>query len=433
MRKHVFLSAITFLAITTAVRAQTRVSATIIRPASTLERSDYTYTYGPTTIELLEPTQIPVRDQAIEDFNKVVPFRTCANLTCADQADFETAGVCYGTDRYAVGVGIYPNAVNTSDANLTLTLVNGASEAALWARIFREDGFEEDRDYTRFNPDNIRHELFVGAPANFDLQEADPGCALMVLSRGQPLPIRESGPGFTPVQNSELSYEEFQNEASAIINNTSWCPASFLSSRVVNITREFRYVSNSSLPRCQALAGYVNERVREEQIMFNYRQAFGPSYYRRVPIQVIGGAISGPDVSREPRGPENAWNPQNPRIGSEDCQPTLPESYSLYNVSFADMPLFFSHDGSSLAEVEEFGPWGGRNGTTMVYTAVYGDGENSDPDVRYLCMEMRDPSGAELPGQGFLLHEGISGRNLRESVALFAVAAAGLTVLALQF
>lgn len=167
----------------------------------------------------------------------------------------------------------------------------------------------------------------------------------------------------------------------------------------------------------------MNERIREERPSFDQLH-WGSG--QPTPLRVIGGAISGPDVPRDPRGPVNSRNPESPEIGSEDCQPVLPESYNLYNVSFADMPLYLGGDYVP-------GLYEGRNGTTLVYTAIYGEGEDSDPDVQYLCMQMRNPLGEELPGQQFLQPQDSSGRSLRGSVALYAVAAAAIfTALALQ-
>lgn len=444
MKRRGFVSNIASLAtIATAVQAQSRVQVTL-----ETNLADYTQTaasFTSFTSILPEPSQVPVREQVLRDSNKIVAFRTCADITCTDQSDFFSAGVCYETDRYSLGVGIFPNAVNVSDTDLSLTLINGASEAARWESDWQNGGYREEWNYAGLNPENVRHELFVGAPANFNLREADPGCALMLLDGGQPFAFRaytqsypEAPPSpnvlFEPQQNSNINRTEFTDEADAIVSNTSWCPSGPYS-WIANYTREFRYGANSSFSRCGALAAYVNERIREEELVFGHRSR---PFNQQTPIQVIGGAISGPDAPGEPRGLESQYNGETLQIGSEDCRPVLPESYSFYNVSFANMPLYLYQDDRSTPDVDESGPisipsLGGRNGTTVVYTAVYGNEEDSDPDVRYLCMEMRDSLGRELPGQTFFSYEGSSDRTLRRPIALFAVAAAIITALALQF
>lgn len=189
MKRLCFFSIIVSLATTTAVHAQETDLAgpTIVLPGTTI---------------LPEATQIPIRDQIIEDFNNLAPFRTCADIACTERTDFDIAGVCYETNRYSVGVGIYLNAVHTSDTNLTLTLVNGAVEAANWESSREDENADEDSDSTRNNPENVRHELYVGAPANFDLQEADPGCALMLLAHEQPFSFRAfPGVSTKPLRN----------------------------------------------------------------------------------------------------------------------------------------------------------------------------------------------------------------------------------------
>ncbi|TKA27732.1 hypothetical protein B0A50_04833 [Salinomyces thailandicus] len=381
------------------------------------------------------PSQASVREQVVQDGNRVVPFRTCADVTCTDQSDFDTAGVCYETERYAVGVGIYPNAVDlTSDTNLTLALINGASDAASWQSVWEDEGFEDDRDYTGFNPPAIRHQLFVGAPADFDLREANPGCALMLLGRGQPFPVDDA---IAYPLNSGTSYTEFLDEAYQIVTNTSWCPSRLYLqfSSIANYTREFRYTANSSLPRCDALAAYVEERIRESggRYIEPYFTGFG-SRGRPVSIEVIGGAISGPDASRESRGPARprdrrySIDSSGQQIGSEDCLPVLPESYGFYNVSTALMPLYPELPPKSNSDM--FGSLGGRNGSTVVFTAVYSDGADSDPDVQYLCMSMLDPMGAGLPWQSFLLATS-GGTSIGPTPLLVVVAAA--IALALHF
>lgn len=118
-------------------------------------------------------------------------------------------------------------------------------------------------------------------------------------------------------------------------------------------------------------------------------------------------------------------------IGSEDCRPMLPENYNFYNVSGATLPLYPDYQRE---EYESLDTFGGRNRTTIVFTAVYNDGDDSDPDVQYLCLEMRDPAGELLPPQTLLREQWqySAAHGVRKSVMLFGLAAAGITALVLQ-
>ncbi|GAB7360672.1 hypothetical protein MBLNU230_g0551t1 [Neophaeotheca triangularis] len=328
-----------------------------------------------------QQTQVPIEDQIIDDGNIVVPLRTCADMACSDRTSWDTAGACMQSEYYGVGVGIYPEAVNiSSNTSLSLTLINGVTEAVIWQEDDLEERDDADGGLTVFNPTALKHELYVGAPAGLDLREADPGCALMILAYGQPLPLSRLSVGYNPAQNPNLNITEFQDEFQTV---TRW----------------------------------------------------------NTPIQVIGGAISGPDASREPRGPVESYgggrqtslddSQTGPEIGSEECRPVLPESYSLYNVSLANVDMYISEAGNALENIGEFAPLGGRNGSTLVYTAVYHDGDDEDPDVQFLCMETKDPSGGELPFQEFF-YDRSSGHRFGGSAPLFAVVTAGFAALALQ-
>lgn len=230
-----------------------------------------------------------------DELNRIVPIRTCNDVTCTDQSSLSAGGPCYESDDYTVGVGIYPDAINiTSDTNLTLTLINGASEAATWERADLEKG----SDRFAITNDIVDHELYVGAPAGFDLHEANPGCALMLFSRGQTIDLgtRPSWLSEDAADNEFASWESLDG-ARALANNTSGCGRFQTRVTMARWTREFRYGEggNSSLPRCQSLAAYVEGRIRENLRWF-HRGLNGFT------VDVVGGAFSDPTLLADRAG-----------------------------------------------------------------------------------------------------------------------------------
>lgn len=355
----------------------------------------------------------------VAEANTVLPLRTCNDLTClGNTSSLADAGPCYQNDFFAVGTGIYPDAIALDgETDLSLTLLNGASEAINgYFRFDSEgniDGLRNTDPSSPFFPgvpQSVDHELYVGAPPSLDLREANPGCALMFTTNTET---------FAGTNMSVLTTEDTLQR----LENTSWCPGTEVfgfwhesTQLVVDWVREFRYQgANASLSRCDALAKYVEVQLHEEFSFWGKGSSNG--------IVVTGGAISGPDAAREPDGLDFS---QRFEYGSEDCRPMLPESYNFYNVSRVSLVLQGDgKDGSYHIR--------GRAGYTPIVTAVFGgeEDDSSDPDVQVLCLETRDPKGAELPAQRFTYE---AARNAGEigrgslSWYTFAVAVAGSVV-----
>lgn len=284
------------------------------------------------------------------------------NSTLTPPVDIETSEAlsCNGTlacgpnEGITSGVGMLSSVVDipNSDTNLSLTLVDGNPLGVLSGTGYQ---------FTT-------QSLYVGAPSDFDLSDQPPSCALMFQYQAQTFP---------PLSVDLGPY-----------TNTTVCPSSFTGGdndgcirRVNDLIRDFRYSTTdkddslSSLPKCEALATYTEYNINQDL-------GFCTSFLGSL-VSVTGGALTGPDVSESTARPG----------GDGECQPVLPQTYQLRNVTSAVQVL---HSNSSVAQ-ESDQLMGGRTGLTPIATVQYADDGDEDPAIQYFCMRTYDSDGGELP------------------------------------
>ncbi|KAI6809774.1 hypothetical protein KC340_g13157 [Hortaea werneckii] len=301
--------------------------------------------------------------QLIDDdnFNPTMDIASCAALPC--QNGTEKSNICHPMQTYAgfaYGVGMVPDALALPGANFNLsyTLVDGEG----W-------GTFADQPYYDFSPLG----LFVGAPADANLTNEAPVCSLLFQYQGQTF-----------------------SDSSPDVENTTACPQLFTgipgdydcfdelreTIRAFDFSTDGNDSSYSSRTRCEALAQYV-EFTAQQLGSDSNRVNTVCSYFANL-VSVTGGAISGPEVSTDTARPAG---------NDSSCQPVLPQDYNLHQVAYAREVLY----ENPLAENQPYLGPGGRSGYTPVVSVVYGDGDDTDPEVSLLCMRTYDPSGGELP------------------------------------
>lgn len=167
--------------------------------------------------------------------NPELEIEMCSSLSCNDT---ESSGLCSGDgDREgrAIGVGLVPDflPVSNSDSgsSLSLTLIDGEPSGAGFPYQFTTKS------------------LLVGAPPGIDLRDQPPTCGLLMQYQGQTFPA-------------------YQSEA---LPNTTSCPVAFTGGadpfcldRLEDTIQSFEYDNAQMLPRCEALAHYVEASIRAE-------------------------------------------------------------------------------------------------------------------------------------------------------------------------
>ncbi|KAI6849217.1 hypothetical protein KC332_g3157 [Hortaea werneckii] len=279
------------------------------------------------------------------DLNPGIGIASCSALNCTNDLS-DSSGVCAPEpeDGRVKGVGIVPDVFNISDAAISYTLIDGAP----WGNTVDQPGY-----------DFSTRTLYAGADSSTDLSSQPPGCALLLQYQGQTFP-------------------QYDDDDAA---NTTSCPQSFAGVQdntcldtFVETVRGFEFDNNSDLPRCQALARYVQYNLTE-----------GYCHFYGTLISVSGGAISGPDARTDQARPAGE--------GDDVCQPVLPQRYGLHEVVAAEQIL---HSNASVAGTDDANV-GGRAGYTPVVSVLYEDKDDQKPDVQFLCMQAYTSSGRELP------------------------------------
>ncbi|KAI6864335.1 hypothetical protein KC338_g5476 [Hortaea werneckii] len=278
------------------------------------------------------------------DLNPGTGIASCSALNCTNDPS-DSSGVCAPEPENGrvKGVGIVPDVFNISDAAISYTLIDGAP----WGNTVDQPGY-----------DFSTRTLYAGADSGTDLSSQPPGCALLLQYQGQTFPQYDDNPA-----------------------NTTSCPQSFAGVQdntcldtFVETVRGFEYDNNTDLPRCQALARYVQYNLTE-----------GHCHFYGTLISVSGGAISGPDARTDQAHPAGE--------GDDVCQPVLPQRYGLHEVVSAEQIL---HSNASVAGTEDAN-MGGRAGYTPVVSVLYEDEDDQEPNVQFLCMQAYTSSGRQLP------------------------------------
>ncbi|KAI6796147.1 hypothetical protein KC361_g4576 [Hortaea werneckii] len=296
-----------------------------------------------------------------DNFNPTMDIASCGALPCSNSNKQST--ICtpmqFNTD-FAYGVGMVSDALALpgADFNLSYTLVDGEG----W-------GTFADQPYYDFSSLG----LYVGAPADANLTNEAPACSLLFQYQGQTFSDRPSdventtaGPQlFTGIPGDYDCFDELRETI-----------------RAFDFSADGNDSSYSSRTRCEALAQYVEFTAQQLGSDPN-RVNTVCSYFANL-VSVTGGAISGPEVSTDTARPAG---------NDSSCQPVLPQDYDLHQVAYAREVLY----ENPLAENQPYLGPGGRSGYTPVVSVVYGDGDNTDPEVSLLCMRTYAPDGGGLP------------------------------------
>ncbi|KAI7236131.1 hypothetical protein KC330_g3929 [Hortaea werneckii] len=296
-----------------------------------------------------------------DNFNPTMDIVSCGALPCRNGT--EQSDICtpmqFDTD-FVQGVGMVSNALALpgADFNLSYTLIDGEG----WGTFADQPYY----DFSSFG-------LYVGAPVDANLTNEAPACSLLFQYQGQTF-----------------------SEGSSDLENTTACPQLFTgipgdydcfddlreTIRAFDFPADGSDSSYSSRTRCEALAQYVEftaQQIRSDPNNLNTVC----SYYSNL-VSVTEGVVSVPEVSTDSA---------RPAANDSDCQPLLPQDYELHQVAYAREVLY----ENSLAENEPYLGPGGRSGYTPIVNVVYGDEDDSDPEVSLLCMRKYTPDGGELP------------------------------------
>ncbi|KXX80766.1 hypothetical protein MMYC01_203936 [Madurella mycetomatis] len=282
--------------------------------------------------------------------NPSISLSTCESLGCSPSNNSVCAHDLPGAP---VGVGIAPQVLDISTTNLSLTLVDGFEERGFTA------GGLPDYEFTDL-------QLFVGVDPNVADDEYPSGCALMMQYQGQTFPV----PDDRDDEDSDLA-------------NTTSCEGvvdELCQAAIYNMVRGFNGSSSEEdgeADRCAALTRHINMRLREDNLMCgaNWVSSF---------INVTGGALPGPDMQTA----------DNEALGDQSCRPVLPQSFQLYPVARMRQLYFIDPPESDFLQPL----FGGRAGFTPVFTVMYnGEGNDSTPNVRFVCMRTYQANGDPQP------------------------------------
>ncbi|KAI9373761.1 hypothetical protein BJX61DRAFT_501519 [Aspergillus egyptiacus] len=284
--------------------------------------------------------------------NPIVELSSCQALSC----NAPDGSICAlgETSWPEVGVGMASNAVKASAANLSLTLIDGLAANGFTGYIY--EGYEYSDQ-----------SLFVGVDPGLSDNNYPSGCALMMQYQGQTFPTQ----WFPETEN--LRDQSFQNTTACNGVLDASCQSS-----IVEIIRSFNSNNTSedqSGDKCSRLTQHVNNRLRGDEY------TCGQSSWVANFMNVTGGSLPSPNTA--PAGDE--------RLGNDQCRPVLPQNNNLYKV--ADMRLFSFVDPPASGK-DFYSPiFGGRSGFTPVMTVLYGEQNDSPPDVQFTCMKTFERDG----------------------------------------
>jgi hypothetical protein len=308
--------------------------------------------------------------------NPSIRLSTCESLDCNPSNN----SVCSpGLPGAPVGVGIAPQVIDVSSTNLSLTLIDGLEE-----RGFTAYGIP-GHEYTDL-------QLFVGVDPNLADDDYPSGCALMMQYQGQTFPGFGDSKDDQTDRSDSTSCEGFVDEL---------CQAA-----ISNMVRDFSNTpspseDDSKTDRCRELTRHINTRMREDSLMCG-------GHYISTLINVAGGALPRPDSQRA----------THDALGEGSCRPMLPQAFQMYPV--ARMRQFYFADPP---ESDFLGPlFGGRAGATPVLTVVYDGDNDTQPELRFVCMKTYQASGEKQPG----MFEGVAPITITPQTAAMSVVALAL-------
>ncbi|GJC83480.1 hypothetical protein ColLi_06318 [Colletotrichum liriopes] len=256
-----------------------------------------------------------------------VSLKGCADVSCPAGAVDDLVGESNCTLGGSVlrRVGIAPEVLdipiddsNTTDIRkLSLTVATVANTASQ-----SSPNWMKKQLYTQ--------SYYLGAPSGLNLssERYPKGCALIFQHLFQTLPIAHEVPDLDTTDCSSWLQQSCMDEITGYVD-------------------DFRadHAKNETLPRCQEMAMYLEERTRKDK-NFHCNLIAGA-------VNITGAEIIGPDAPTELAQAAGDNN---------DCHPTLPQSYDLLKLTDVELIL---DEGSTTK------PTGGLNGYTPVMSVLF--------------------------------------------------------------
>ncbi|KAK1573466.1 uncharacterized protein LY79DRAFT_525726 [Colletotrichum navitas] len=281
-----------------------------------------------------------------------VSLRGCADISCPAGAVDDLVGESNCTLGGSVlrRVGIAPEVIDiplddsdTADIRkLSLTVATVAQSGAGAGSAQGGGGGGSSSSSGGWMKKQIyTQSYYLGAPAGLDLasDRYPKGCALIFQHLFQTLPIAHEVPDLDTTDCSPWLQQSCMDEITGYVD-------------------DFRadYAGNETLPRCQEMAMYLEDRTRRDR---NFRCNLIAGA-----VNITGAEIIGPDAPTELVAQAAGGDGGDGDDDDDDsCHPTLPPSYNL--LKLADVELVLDSEGSTTR------PTGGLNGYTPVMSVLF--------------------------------------------------------------
>ncbi|EFQ35762.1 hypothetical protein CGRA01v4_01572 [Colletotrichum graminicola] len=287
-----------------------------------------------------------------------VSLRGCADISCPAGAVDELVGESNCTLGSSVlrRVGIAPEVIDIplddSDMadirKLSLTVATVAQAGAGAGSVQGGGGGSSSSRGGWMKKQIYTQSYYLGAPAGLDLasDRYPKGCALIFQHLFQTLPIAHEVPDPDTTDCSPWLQQSCMDEITGYVD-------------------DFRadHAGNETLPRCQEMAMYLEDRTRRDR---NFRCNLIAGA-----VNITGAEIIGPDAPTElvAQAPGDGGSGDDGDDDNDDddndnrCHPTLPSSYNLLKLT--DVELILDSEGSTTR------PTGGLNGYTPVMSVLF--------------------------------------------------------------
>lgn len=262
------------------------------------------------------------------------------------------------------GVGIVPSALTLGSTDISLALIAGNLDA-------QAPPSNDKGGPAQWYQSTDVH-LFVGIDPSLAAGDYPSGCMLMLQYYGQTFP--------------EPTEESARPDG---INGTTSCQGvvdNGCRSDIYDAIQSFNTssVSAGSNTACQALADHVTTNLAR-------RPLCGENLIASM-IRATGGALPRPDTAVA----------QSPKLSDvNECQPMLPQSFSMFEV--VETQMWSLAQNATTESMDRL--FGDRVGFTPVFSVRFRQGEGVE--VQLACLQTYEPSGEGL-GQGDVQQEAVA-------------------------
>ncbi|KAK2053170.1 hypothetical protein LY76DRAFT_292939 [Colletotrichum caudatum] len=300
-----------------------------------------------------------------------VSLKGCADISCPPGAVDDLVGESNCTLGGSVlrRVGIAPEVLDiplddsdTADIRkLSLTVATVAQSPGGGGGVAQVGGTSSSTSGGWLKKQVYTQSYYLGAPAGLDLasDRYPKGCALIFQHLFQTLPIAHEVPDPDTTDCSPWLQQSCMDEITGYVDD-------FRAGRA----------GNDTLPRCQEMAMYLEDRTRRDR---NFRCNLVAGA-----VNITGAEIIGPDAPTELVAQAAGDDDDDDDGGA--CHPTLPSSYNL--LKLADVELILDDAGSTTR------PTGGLNGYTPVMSVLFDKLLYS----QWICMKTMSEFDARNPG-----------------------------------